>query len=75
MTASLSTYVECTMTADLFTQMRRLITLQRMFCNEKPLLGEEYPQLLSAMDAIRFATVNGAKGLRLELRRAHCARG
>lgn len=66
MTASLSTDVECTMTADLFTQMRGLITLQRMFCNEKALLGEEYPQLLYAMDAIRFATINGAKRLRLE---------
>ena len=66
MTASLSTDVECTMMADMFTQMRRIITLQRMFCNEKALLGEAYPQLLSVMDAIRFATVNGAKGLRLE---------
>lgn len=66
MVASLSTDVECTMTADMFTQMRSLITQQRMFCNEKALLGEEYPQLLSAMDAIRFATVNGAKGLRLD---------
>jgi 5-methylthioadenosine/S-adenosylhomocysteine deaminase len=66
MCASLSTDVECTMTADMFTQMRSLITAQRMFCNEKALLGEEYPQLLSAMDAIRFATINGAKGLRLD---------
>ncbi|MGP9791664.1 amidohydrolase family protein [Roseinatronobacter sp. NSM] len=66
MVASLSTDVECTMTADMFTQMRSLITQQRMFCNEKALLGEDYPQLLSAMDAIRFATINGAQGLRLE---------
>lgn len=66
MTASLSTDVECTMTADMFTQMRSLITLQRMLCNEKALRGEDYPQLMSAMDAIRFATINGAKGLRLE---------
>lgn len=66
MTASLSTDVECTMTADMFTQMRGLVTLQRMFCNEKALLGEEYPRLLTALDAIRFATINGAKGLRLD---------
>jgi len=66
MVASLSTAVECTITADMFTQMRSLITLQRMFCNENAQLGEEYPQLLSAMDAMRFATVNGAKGLRLD---------
>jgi 5-methylthioadenosine/S-adenosylhomocysteine deaminase len=39
MTTSLSTDVECTMTADFFTQMRSLITLQRMFANEKALGG------------------------------------
>ena len=62
---SLSTDVECTLTADMFTQMRSALTLQRMFANEKALRGEEYPKLLSALDAIRFATVEGAKGLKL----------
>jgi len=62
---SLSTDVECTLTADMFTQMRSALTLQRLFANEKALRGEEYPKLLSALDAIRFATVEGAKGLKL----------
>lgn len=63
---SLSTDVECTMTADMFTQMRSTITLQRMIANEKALRGEDYPKLLSAMDVIRFATIEGARGLKLE---------
>lgn len=63
---SLSTDVECTMTADMFTQMRSAITLQRMIANEKALRGEDYPKLLSAVDVIRFATIEGARGLRLD---------
>jgi len=63
---SLSTDVECTMTADMFTQMRSAITLQRMIANEKALRSEEYPKLLSAMDVIGFATIEGAKGLKLD---------
>jgi cytosine/adenosine deaminase-related metal-dependent hydrolase len=62
---SLSTDVECTMTADSFTQMRSVLTLQRMFANEKALNKESYPKLLTAHDAIRFATIEGAKGLNL----------
>ncbi|MEN3150096.1 amidohydrolase family protein [Neorhizobium sp. IRAMC:178] len=63
---SLSTDVECTMTADMFTQMRSAITLQRMLANDKALRGEEYPKLLSAIDVIRFATIEGARGLKLD---------
>ncbi|MBD1548512.1 amidohydrolase family protein [Roseibium aggregatum] len=63
---SLSTDVECTMTADAFTQMRSMVTLQRMFANELALAGEDYPTLLTAMDAIRSATIEGARGLKLE---------
>lgn len=63
---SLSTDVECTMTADMFTQMRSTITLQRMIANEKALRGEDYPKLLSAVDVIRFATIEGARGLNLD---------
>lgn len=63
---SLSTDVECTMTADMFTQMRSAITLQRMIANERALRGEGYPRLLSAMDVLRFATIEGARGLKLE---------
>lgn len=65
MQPSLSTDVECTMTADSFTQMRSALTLQRMFANEKALNKESYPKLLTAHDAIRFATIEGAKGLNL----------
>jgi len=65
---SLSTDVECTMTADFFTQMRSLITLQRMAVNEKALAGEDYPDLMQCIDAIRHATIEGAKGLRLDSR-------
>jgi 5-methylthioadenosine/S-adenosylhomocysteine deaminase len=63
---SLSTDVECTMSADMFTQMRSAITLQRMLANDKALRGEEYPKLLSAIDVIRFATIEGARGLKLD---------
>ena len=54
------------MTADMFTQMRSAITLQRMLANDKALRGEEYPKLLSAIDVIRFATIEGARGLKLD---------
>jgi cytosine/adenosine deaminase-related metal-dependent hydrolase len=63
---SLSSDVECTMTADMFTQMRGLITLQRMFVNAAALEGEtDYPALMQPMDAIRHATIAGAEGLQL----------
>ena len=64
---SLSTDVECTMTADFFTQMRSIMTLQRALVNEAALAGEEnLPELLTSRDVIRFATVEGAKGLKLD---------
>ncbi|MGP9820851.1 amidohydrolase family protein [Salinarimonas sp. NSM] len=66
MQPSLSTDVECTMTADMFTQMRSVMTLQRMFANAKALAGEDYPTLLTSRDAIRFATIEGARGLKLD---------
>ncbi len=64
---SLSSDVECTMSADMFTQMRGLITLQRMFVNEAALGGaEDYPALMQCPEAIRHATIEGAKGLKLD---------
>ena len=64
---SLSSDVECTMTADPFTQMRSAMTLQRAFVNERALAGEEgLPALLTSRDVIRFATLEGAKGLKLD---------
>ena len=64
---SLSSDVECTMTADFFTQMRGMMTLQRMLVNERALAGEKVlPELLTSRDVIGHATVNGAKALGLE---------
>jgi 5-methylthioadenosine/S-adenosylhomocysteine deaminase len=66
MSLSLSTDVECTMTADMFTQMRGVMTLQRMFANELALQGKEHPKLMSVWDALRLATIGGARGLRID---------
>lgn len=67
MQPSLSSDVECTMTADPFTQMRSALTLQRMLVNDEALAGgQDLPELLTARDVLRFATVEGAKGLRLD---------
>lgn len=67
MQPSLSTDVECTMTADPFTQMRSALTLQRAFVNQAALEGEDdLPALLTSRDVIRFATLEGAKGLKLD---------
>ena len=54
------------MSADPFTQMRGYVTLQRMHANEKALAGEEFPRLLTTHDAIRAATIDGARGLKLD---------
>ncbi|WP_258571314.1 amidohydrolase family protein [Flavimaribacter sediminis] len=66
MDISLSSDVECTMTADMFTQMRGLVTLQRMEANAKALAGEDYPELMTTLDAVKAATMGGAKGLKLD---------
>jgi 5-methylthioadenosine/S-adenosylhomocysteine deaminase len=66
MSLSLSTDVECTMTADMFTQMRGVMTLQRMFANELALNGKDYPKLMSVKDAAELATIGGAKGLKID---------
>jgi 5-methylthioadenosine/S-adenosylhomocysteine deaminase len=64
---SLSSDVECTMCADPFTLMRAALTLQRAFVNERALSGQEdLPALLTTRDVIRFATLEGARGLRLD---------
>ena len=68
---SLSVDVECTLTADMFTQMRSAMALQRMFMNAKA-LGEPYAAgfpdlpLLTTRDVLRFATIQGAIDLRLD---------
>lgn len=66
MAPSLSVDVECTLTADFFTQMRGAMTMQRAMVNEMALDGvEDRPALLRARDVIEYATVNGAEGLGL----------
>jgi len=67
---SLSTDVECTLTADFFTQMRSAMALQRMFINGRA-LGENgpaetsLPPLATTRDVLRWATMNGAHDLKL----------
>jgi 5-methylthioadenosine/S-adenosylhomocysteine deaminase len=76
---SLSVDVECTMTADFFTQMRSMMTMQRMvvnqmileqgnfvFPNQWPKPAPGTPELLTTRDVLRYATMNGAKALRLD---------
>jgi len=88
---SLSVDVECTMTADFFTQMRVAMNLQRMVVNQMileqntttkievandafyppppfpfPTPAPGIPPLLTTRDVLRYATINGAKALRLE---------
>ncbi len=66
MSLSLSSDVECTMTADMFTQMRSVLTLQRMLANELALQGKDYPKLMSVADALKLGTIGGAKGLKID---------
>jgi 5-methylthioadenosine/S-adenosylhomocysteine deaminase len=79
MEPSLSVDVECTMTADFFTQMRVCMNMQRMVVNQMVLeQGDFYPPnqwptpapslppLLTTRDVLRFGTMNGAKALRLD---------
>jgi cytosine/adenosine deaminase-related metal-dependent hydrolase len=79
MEPSLSVDVECTMTADFFTQMRVAMNMQRMMVNQMILeQGNFYPPnqwptpapgtppLLTTRDVLRFGTINGAKALRLD---------
>ncbi|HSA90888.1 MAG TPA: amidohydrolase family protein [Burkholderiales bacterium] len=77
---SLSSDVETNMTACFFTQMRSAMTMQRMLVNQMILkLGDfetstwppapyppNIPPLLNVRDVLRFATLNGAKHLRLD---------
>jgi len=66
---SLSVDVECTLTADMFTQMRTAMALQRALVNQLALdIGNppDLPELLTTRDVLRFATMEGAKDLRLD---------
>jgi 5-methylthioadenosine/S-adenosylhomocysteine deaminase len=76
---SLSVDVECTLTADFFTQMRSMMNMQRMVVNQMileqgnfvypnqwPTPAPGTPALLNTRDVLRYATMNGAKALRLD---------
>jgi 5-methylthioadenosine/S-adenosylhomocysteine deaminase len=96
---SLSVDVECTLTADFFTQMRSAMNLQRMIVNQMildspngnnnlpdyrdwglpqtavtvpgsfpywPTPPANVPAPLTTRDVLRYATMNGAKALRLD---------
>jgi|EndMetStandDraft_4_1072995.scaffolds.fasta_scaffold18756_4 5-methylthioadenosine/S-adenosylhomocysteine deaminase len=76
---SLSTDVECTLTADFFTQMRSTMNVQRALVNQMvleqgtftppgqwPTPAAGTPALLTTRDVLRYATLNGAKALRLD---------
>jgi 5-methylthioadenosine/S-adenosylhomocysteine deaminase len=79
MEPSLSSDVEVTMTADFFTLMRSAMTMQRMvvnqqileqgtfeFPNQWPTPTDDKMPRLNVRDVLRFATINGAKHLRLD---------
>jgi 5-methylthioadenosine/S-adenosylhomocysteine deaminase len=79
MEPSLSVDVECTLTADFFTQMRSMMNMQRMVVNQMvleqgnfyppqqwPMPASGTPPLLTTRDVLRFGTMNGAKALRLD---------
>ena len=77
---SLSSDVETNLTADFFTQMRSAMTMQRMLANQAvlnqglppnplnqwPSYPANLPPLLNVRDVLRYATINGAKHLRLD---------
>jgi 5-methylthioadenosine/S-adenosylhomocysteine deaminase len=79
MEPSLSVDVECTLTADFFTQMRSCMNMQRVLVNQMVLEQGDFsppnqwptpapgtPPLLTTRDVLRFGTMNGAKALRLD---------
>src|SRR5215813_12255638 len=64
---SLSSDVETTMAADMFTQMRSAFILQRALINERSIKGEkDLPPLLTARDLVELATLQGARADGLE---------
>jgi cytosine/adenosine deaminase-related metal-dependent hydrolase len=59
---SLSSDVETTMAADMFSQMRSVFTLQRALINERSLKGgQDLPPLLTVRDVVEFSTLQGAR--------------
>ncbi len=66
-TPSLSSDVETSMSADMFTMMRSCFLLQRAALNERSIQGEkDLTKLLTARDVIAMATVQGARDCALD---------
>ena len=64
---SLSTDVETSMTADMFTQMRSILTIQRGLITERAVAGEDgLPPRLTAREVVELATVEGARASGLD---------
>jgi 5-methylthioadenosine/S-adenosylhomocysteine deaminase len=64
---SLSSDVDVTLAADMFTVMRGCFTLQRLNLLQRARRGEQkLPPLLTTREVVEFATVNGARCLALE---------
>jgi cytosine/adenosine deaminase-related metal-dependent hydrolase len=64
---SLSVDVECNMTADMFSIMRSAFTLQRALVNQRAVQGEkELPAMLTCLDTIELATIEGARVAHLD---------
>jgi cytosine/adenosine deaminase-related metal-dependent hydrolase/ribose/xylose/arabinose/galactoside ABC-type transport system permease subunit len=59
---SLSVDVETNVPNDMFTQMRSVLALQRALIHNRATAGEtNLPRLLTAYDALEFATIEGAR--------------
>ena len=64
---SLSTDVETTMAADMFTVMRATFTLQRALLNERYIAGEDdLPQLVGCSQILQMATIAGARAAHVD---------
>ncbi len=64
---SLSVDVETNVPCDMFTQMRTVLSLQRALLFNRVFMGENnLPPLLTARDALEFATIEGARANGLE---------
>lgn len=59
---SLSVDVEVCLSSDMFTQMRTLLDIQRMFAFNKRYVGaDDVPEPITTRDVLEFATVQGAR--------------
>jgi len=90
MEPSLSSDVETNMTACFFTQMRSAMTMQRLIVNQQILNQGDFttfptgtwptpapgtPPVLNVRDVLRYATINGAKHLRLDSKTGSLTQG